>query len=141
MTLKLLIFILMLPSLLLSGNGNNFIRALQSEKMPLENRVWYTYPNEQGGNVLGPTATDNPSVVARVLNDGHTQANKFTYNSVGNVTLSTGQSITQNSVATTRITTYNFDSTGIDLQSVTQTVGAAQQTLSTDTFVYPPTSA
>ena len=54
----------------------------RAEKMPLENRVWYAYP---GQSPLGRyEGTGNqPSKVARVLDDGTTQMHQFEYNVKG----------------------------------------------------------
>jgi RHS repeat-associated protein len=73
-------------------------RFLESEKDPLESRIWYNYPG-QLTNVGAPyyddaaqadyAATDHPSVVARVMDDGTTQLYYYAYNALGNVTNAT----------------------------------------------------
>lgn len=55
----------------------------QSSKRPGENRIWYYYPGQQNGSfgiVLRPE-TKQPAVVARILEDGTTQAYRYTYTS------------------------------------------------------------
>jgi YD repeat-containing protein len=55
---------------------------VESRKEPLENRVWYTYPNQtQGAQFVGSAA--QPTAVARVLDDGTTQAYRYEYNARG----------------------------------------------------------
>lgn len=56
--------------------------VVESEKRPLENRVWYTYANQtQGAQFVGTSAT--PTAVARVLDGGTTQVYRYEYNSKG----------------------------------------------------------
>jgi RHS repeat-associated protein len=57
---------------------------VESEKMPLENRVWYTYDGQSVSYQTG--TTDQPNAIGRVLDDGTTQLRQFSYDSVGNVT-------------------------------------------------------
>jgi RHS repeat-associated protein len=49
-----------------------------SEKLPLESRVWYMYPNQFGINSTGSLAS--PIKVARVLDDGSSQIYQYEYN-------------------------------------------------------------
>jgi RHS repeat-associated protein len=53
----------------------------ESEKLPLENRVWYTYPNQTSPGFVG--SMGSPEAVARVLDDGATQVYRYEYNSKG----------------------------------------------------------
>jgi YD repeat-containing protein len=79
-----------------SPNGNASARILESEKDPLESRIWYNYPG-QSTNFGAPYYLDaaytgasaQPSVVARVLDDGTTQLYSYGYNAFGNLTNST----------------------------------------------------
>jgi RHS repeat-associated protein len=79
-----------------SPAGQLSARILESEKDPLEGRIWYNYPG-QSTNFGAPYyldaaytgASDEPTVVARVLDDGTTQLHSYLYNAFGNVTNST----------------------------------------------------
>jgi len=79
-----------------SPSGNNSARILESEKNPLESRVWYNYPG-QSTNLGSPYYLDaaytgssaQPSIVARVLDDGTTQLYSYRYNANGNLTNTT----------------------------------------------------
>src|SRR5205807_3814315 len=79
-----------------SPNGALSARILESEKDPLESRIWYNYPG-QFTNGSAPYYLDaaytgasaRPTVVARVLDDGTTQLYSYLYNAFGNVTNST----------------------------------------------------
>ncbi len=61
---------------------------LESEKPPLEGRIWYNYPGQAAPHIQGTLA--RPSVVGRVVVDAagarHTQATTFAYNTLGNLT-------------------------------------------------------
>jgi len=62
--------------------------VLESEKRPLENRIWYTYPGQT--DWAGLVGTSNrPTAIGRVLDDGSTRLEKFAYNAIGRVTEST----------------------------------------------------
>jgi RHS repeat-associated protein len=82
-----------------------------SEKMPLENRVWYTYAGQPDYSRIGPTA--QPAQVARVLADGTTQLSLFEYNTLGNVTKTTDP--------VGRVFTNVYATNGIDLLEKRQT--------------------
>ena len=75
-----------------------------SEKMALENRVWYTYTGQPDPNHVGTTA--NPSQVARVLGDGSTQLSQFQYNTIGKTTKATDP--------VGRATSFIYDANNID---------------------------
>jgi YD repeat-containing protein len=82
-------------------------RVLESVKAPLENRVWFNYPGQTVGNILGAQSINRPSAVARVLDDGSSQTSYYQYNSAGNLTNYTdplGRSFT-----------YVYDTNGVDL--------------------------
>jgi RHS repeat-associated protein len=56
--------------------------VLESEKRPLERRVWYNYPGQtNGAHIEG--SSGSPTVIGRVLDDGTTQLYKYEYNSRG----------------------------------------------------------
>jgi RHS repeat-associated protein len=54
---------------------------LESEKLPLEGRVWYAYPGQAYPGLEGSTAS--PTFVGRVLDDGTTQLRQYEYNTRG----------------------------------------------------------
>jgi RHS repeat-associated protein len=81
-----------------------------SEKAPLENRVWYSYTGQTNTNHVGPSGS--PSQVARVLDDGTTQASQYEYNSIGKITKATDP--------IGRVTSYVYDTNNVDLLTVYQ---------------------
>jgi RHS repeat-associated protein len=81
-----------------------------SEKAPLENRVWYSYTGQTNTNHVGPSGS--PSQVARVLDDGTTQASQYEYNSMGKITKATDP--------IGRVTSYTYDTNNVDLLTVYQ---------------------
>jgi RHS repeat-associated protein len=86
--------------------------AIESEKRPLENRVWYTYPGQSGstGTLYGGTY-NKPTAIGRVLDDGTSQISTYAYDSNGNLTQATDPS--------GRITYYAYTD-GIDVAAVSQ---------------------
>ncbi len=73
----------------LTPNGADVATTiLESQKPPLEGRIWYNYPGQTQPYIMGTLAS--PSVVARVVEDAektqHTQAYLYEYNSLGNRT-------------------------------------------------------
>src|SRR5438552_18791610 len=69
-----------------------------SVKAPLENRVWYYYAGR--ANTNSTTFSPTTIKVARVLDDGTTQASQYEYNSIGKITKATGPS--------GRVTSYTY---------------------------------
>ena len=68
-----------------TANGASAARMLESEKEPLENRVWYAYLNQAGGSIfIG--SHDQPTHIGRVLDDGTTQLSTYDYNSFAKMT-------------------------------------------------------
>jgi RHS repeat-associated protein len=56
----------------------------ESVKKPLENRVWYHYPGQaEAGGAQYEGSSSQPTTVARVLDDGTTQAHEYEYNQRG----------------------------------------------------------
>ena len=49
--------------------------------MPLENRIWHTYPGQPAPDLIGPLA--NPNQTARVLDNGATQLYSYEDNDLG----------------------------------------------------------
>jgi RHS repeat-associated protein len=116
-------------------NGSQSGAVLESEKAPLENRIWYDYqgqsydspdPNsyDQGATLIGSgwgsnspaTGTALRTRVGRVLGDlnsgGVSQIYKNDYNSAGMVIRAVDPA--------GRTTTYSYDANGIDLLAVYQ---------------------
>jgi hypothetical protein len=55
--------------------------ALESEKYPLENRIWYSEPGQSISYDSG--SFSQPSAIGRVLDDGTTQLRLFSYDTAG----------------------------------------------------------
>jgi len=70
------------------GATDSATSTLESEKPPLEGRIWYNYPGQPDADEAGDLA--RPSVVARVVEDETgtlaTRATRREYNALGNVT-------------------------------------------------------
>jgi RHS repeat-associated protein len=108
---------------------------LESEKNPLENRVWYQYPGQANYGVVGSSAL--PTRAARILDDGTTQTYSYEYNSIGKVTKQTDPAGRE------RRYTYGTNNTpdpdpatgrGIDLLKVEQKNGSSYDLLASYTF-------
>jgi RHS repeat-associated protein len=91
-------------------DGSEAAGVKESEKAPLENRVWYAYSGQPNSIYVG--TSEQPIVVARVLDDGTTQLTQHEYNAAGNVLKTTDP--------LGRTTTYSYDANGIDLLAVYQ---------------------
>jgi YD repeat-containing protein len=87
--------------------------TVSSEKLPLENRVWYTYAGQPDYQHVGSSA--NPTQIARVLGDGSTQLNQFEYNTLAKTTKTTDP--------VGRVSSYVYDTNNIDLLEIRQTRG------------------
>ncbi|WP_395735166.1 cysteine peptidase family C39 domain-containing protein, partial [Prosthecobacter sp.] len=111
-----------------TSNFTQADRVLESEKPPLENRIWYNYPNQQPGDTgaTAPGSIDKPTKIGRRLDDGSTQLTQYTYNALGNVT-----SITD---ALGRITQYTYAGNNQDLLTVTQQTAGGPVTLASNTW-------
>ena len=76
-----------------SSDYTNASRVKESEKEPLENRVWYNYANQpsniqfpvNSAGVVTDGASNQPIAIGRVLDSGVTQIQSFSYNNKGNV--------------------------------------------------------
>jgi len=97
---------------------------VESEKRPFENRVWYRYPGQT--NLLEAGTSSQPSMVARVLDDGSTQLWQYQYNDLGNVVSS--------SDPLGRTTTYSYDTNGVDLLEIDRGSGANAVPLAKATY-------
>ncbi len=108
--------------LISTANDTETSRTLESIKPPLENRIWFNYPNQQASFLEGSSSL--PTKIGRVLvNDGSntTQLLTLQYNSFGQMTQLTdpiGRQLTM---------TYAPD--GIDLLSIANTTKGANQRL------------
>ena len=66
----------------LPGNINVESGTPLSIKQPMESAAtWYGYPNQSIGEMEG--SINQPSIIARVLDDGTTQAQQYQYNAIG----------------------------------------------------------
>jgi RHS repeat-associated protein len=102
----------------LRDNGGARVRNIKaSEKLPLENRVWYEYPGQSASepHLAGTVAT--PSKVARVLDDGSTQLHQYEYNAKG--------ARTREVDPVGRETIYEYDTNETDLLRVKQANAAS----------------
>jgi RHS repeat-associated protein len=95
---------------LLSADGTTVSGTTSSEKMPLENRVWHTYPGQSDYDHSGTDGS--PTQSARVLADGTTQVSQYSYNALGNVTKMVDPM--------GRVTSNVYDANGIDLLTTYQ---------------------
>lgn len=101
---------------------------LESDKMPLESRVWRNYDGQPVGG-SGPAfegTNGSPSKIARLLDDGTTQLYQLSYNSLGKIK----QSIDPSG----RKMTNNYAANGIDLTQTYQVVAGANQLLASYTY-------
>jgi len=100
--------------------NSNGARVLESEKAPLENRVWYAYPGQASGVGAIFAGTHNqPTHVGRVLDDGTTQLYTYEHNSFGKVTRITDP--------VGRTFSYVYADNGQDLQEVRMTRNGASE--------------
>jgi RHS repeat-associated protein len=85
--------------------------VIESEKDPLESRIWYFYHNQ---NTNGSIFTNegmgaHPTHIGRVLDDASTQLERFNYNDQGN--------ITQTIDPLGRTTNFTYAANGIDVNT------------------------
>ena len=101
--------------------------VLESTKQPLENRVWMFYQGENSPGFFTNGQSTNPSLVARVLDDGTTQLSQYQYNDQ--------QRVTQATDPLGRVTTYDYDPTNnIDLLDARNTTGGLNEQLFSATY-------
>lgn len=109
-----------------TGDGSAVSRVKESEKEPLENRVWYNYPNQSNcddipvtiGGTVTNGASSEPTAIGRVLDNGNTQLQTYSYNAEGNVTVATDP--------VGRQTTYIYAANGIDRLTTSNTTSGSQ---------------
>jgi len=101
---------------------------IESEKQPLENRVWYGYPRSDGVCATSIVTQDMalPCKLGRRLDDGTTQLYRYEYNSLGHVT----QSIDP----VGRTTKYIYAANKIDLLEVRQIDGVVEDVIARFTY-------
>jgi len=105
-----------------------------SEVAPLENRVWYLYPGQPPVQIAQEAQkpyvvigiANQPSTVARVLDDGSSQAYRYDNNSLGHGTRVTDP--------LGRTTSYLYDTNGIDLLQARQASGQKSELLPSSTY-------
>jgi RHS repeat-associated protein len=99
------------------GATDTATSILESEKPPLEGRIWYNYAGQAGPDSQGDL--DKPSIVARLVEDENgtavTQAYLYEYNDLGNVTKMTDPK--------GRETVIEYAANNIDVRYVKQWVG------------------
>jgi RHS repeat-associated protein len=98
--------------------------CLESMKQPLEGRVWFDYPGQTIGNIIGSNTA--PTHIGRVLDDGATQLYTYAYNRFGNATNSMDP--------LGRALSMTYDTNGIDLLEVRQTRDGNSELLSKLTY-------
>ena len=99
---------------------------VESVKAPLENRVWNRYPGQSGTYYEG--TADTPTGTARVLDDGTTQAQAFTYNAIGRPLTSIDP--------LGRLTVYTYDMNNIDLLKVQKKTATSGTLATIASFTY-----
>jgi RHS repeat-associated protein len=109
--------------------------VLESEKNPLESRVWYFYKRpatDTDNRFLPDSQTDPalPSIIARVMDNGTTQIRKFEYNDLGMVTKVTDPA--------GRETSFDYDPNLIDLLKIRQTTAGENQLLRKFSYASTP---
>lgn len=110
--------------------GTNYAYDLfESTKEPLENRVWYNYPNQPTGYHEG--SLDLPSAIGRVLDDGTTQLSKATYDTWNNLP---GGHLLTSTDPKGRGTKYTYAANNIDLLTVQQLTTAPSTYTTIATF-------
>ena len=99
---------------------------VESMKSPLESRIYFNYAGQPEPYVVG--SSGQPTIVARLLDDGSSQVTYAQYNSVGHMT----QSIDPLG----RTTNYTYSADGVDLLQVNQGATAPGDILASFTY-YP----
>ena len=102
--------------------------TFESEKQPLEGRVWYNYPGQIGDALgAGESGTyDEPVAISRVLDNGQTQLTQIAYNAFGNPT--------QYIDPAGRTTTLTYGTNQIDVDAIAQTTANGPQTVARFTY-------
>jgi RHS repeat-associated protein len=98
----------------------------ESEKAPLERRVWYSYPGQTWGAGVNPGMLEKPKQVARVLDDGTTQLYQYEYNAFGKIKKAIDP--------LGREVAYEYDTNNIDLMRLKRKNGAGYDVLAEFTY-------
>jgi RHS repeat-associated protein len=99
-------------------------RVLESEKEPLQGRVWYGYAGQ--GTPIFVGTMSQPAHIGRVLDDGTTQLHTYEYNDFGNATRMIDP--------VGRTFSYLYATNGIDLIETRMTRNGANELLSQTTY-------
>lgn len=104
--------------------------VLESTKNPLENRVWYTYSdqNQSMGPLRSIGSSNQPTAIGRVLDDGTAQITTFQRDNYF------GQHITQIIDPIGRQYNFQYDPNNIDLTGIVAGRGATTSTLFKATY-------
>jgi len=112
-----------------SPDGSKTWYTLESLKQPQERRVWFSYPGQDSNawhsNVMAGTL-DQPSTIARVLDDGSTQLYRYDYNAFGKPLRAVDP--------VGRETRYEYAANGIDLLRVKQVTPSGEQLIAEVTW-------
>lgn len=110
-----------------SDNLASAVGVLESYKEPLESRVWFNYSGQtSSAGATQPGTSTLPSLVGRVLDDGHTQLYQFYRNALGRIT---------NAVDPIgRNFSFVYATNLIDLLEIRQTRGTNNELLATFTY-------
>ena len=100
--------------------------TLGTVKNPLENRIWTNYPGQ--ANVIFAGTYNQPSAVARVLDDGTTQLSLFSYDTAGYFNL------TQAVDPLGRTTSFTYAANHVDLTAIAQATASGSQTVASFTY-------
>jgi len=103
--------------------------VLESEKKPLEYRVYYNYPGmrpDPSNAYISAGTSNQPSKIGRVLDDGSTQLTQYEHNFVGKVTRAVDP--------LSRATVYQYDPTGYDLTAIYQLKASGSDRLMAATY-------
>jgi RHS repeat-associated protein len=92
---------------------------IESVKYPLENRIWFNYPGQSSSINAG--SYQNPIAAGRVLDDGTTQLNQYSYDTSGYFNL------TQRVDPIGRTTSYAY-ANHVDISAISQTTAFGIET-------------
>ncbi|MDR0457757.1 MAG: hypothetical protein LBH10_01815 [Burkholderiaceae bacterium] len=104
--------------------------ALESEKQPLDSRVWYFRNGQSSSNFLSGAQNNAPNQIARLLPNGATQLTQMAYAASGNPTLNIDPLGRQVQTA--------YDSAGIDVTAIQRKTAAGADTLAQFTYGATP---